>query len=136
MGSAVVTNEIKKERRLFQGVKENLDKRIIELETKRGVTLDELRNATLCEKRQNCRLMEMEAKLKYFQDNFIEKQELLKIKHELESKYKLDMNTQLKKVSAGFSKEHDDSVRTMNQSLALREDTDNELSVRPSKTMH
>ena len=78
-------------------------------------------------------MMEMEAKLKYFQDNFIEKQELLKIKHELEAKYKLDMNTQLKKVATGFDKEQDDFIRTMKQSLALREDTENELSVRLSK---
>jgi len=131
--SEVVVNEIKKERRMFQGVKETLEKKIADLETKKKVAQGELHNATLYEKRQNARMMEMESKLRYFQENFIEKQELLRAKNEMEVKYKLDMNAQLKNVSSMFDKEHDMMVRTMKQSLTLREELmDSDLTARAS----
>ena len=43
---------MKKERRMFQGVKETLEKKIADLETKKQVAGGELHNATLYEKRQ------------------------------------------------------------------------------------
>jgi len=132
MRSAVVMNEIKKERRTFEGEKESLEKKIKDLEARRDIALEELRNATLYERKQNTRMMEMEAKLSYFQENFIEKQELQKIKNDLEVRYKLDMNQQLKKVSSLFDKEQDELIRTMKASITLREDVETDLSARPS----
>jgi len=131
--SAAVLNEIKKERRMFEGAKESMEKKIADLKTKTEVAAGELHNATLYEKRQNIRMMEMESKLRYFQENFIEKQELIKLKGEMEVKYKLDMNAQLKTVATMFDKEHDQMVRTMKQSLSLREDVlGSDLASRPS----
>lgn len=130
MRSAVVVNEIKKDRRTFQSIKESLEKKVLELEAKRESVEEDLRQASLNEKKQNTRLMEMESKIIYFQDNFIEKQELLKTKKELEVKYKLDMGSHMKRISALFDKEQEEVGKAMQLSLALREEVN---SILPSE---
>merc|ERR1712224_439892 len=93
-------------------------------ESRSPVVINELKHATMQEKRTNTKMMEMESKIAYFQENFVEKAELQRVKADLEVKYKLDMNAQLKKVSAVFDKDQDDLIKTMRTSLAMREQMD------------
>merc|ERR1712224_75365 len=130
--SPVVINEIKKERRAFEITRDGLEKKVRELESKRDLLMDELKHATMQEKRTNTKMMEMESKIAYFQENFVEKAELQRVKADLEVKYKLDMNAQLKKVSAVFDKDQDDLIKTMRTSLAMREQMDSEMSRKSS----
>merc|ERR1712224_103600 len=130
--SPVVINEIKKERRAFEITRDGLEKKVRELESKRDLLMDELKHATMQEKRTNTKMMEMESKIAYFQENFVEKAELQRVKADLEVKGKLDMNAQLKKVSAVFDKDQDDLIKTMRTSLAMREQMDNEMSRKSS----
>lgn len=127
--SAAVINEINKEKRAREDSKEQLEKKLWELESKRDVHLEELKSLQVQEKKQNIRIMEMESKITFYQMHFIEKQELHKMKADLEVKYKLDMNNQLRKINAYCDRQSEDLSNSLKASLALREEAESGMSI-------
>lgn len=127
--SAAVINEINKEKRAREDSKEQLEKKLWELESKRDVHLEELKSLQVQEKKQNIRIMEMESKITFYQMHFIEKQELHKMKADLEVKYKLDMNNQMKKINAYCDRQSEDLSNSLKASLALREEAESGMSI-------
>lgn len=127
--SAAVINEINKEKRAREDSKEQLEKKLWELDSKRDVHLEELKSLQVQEKKQNIRIMEMESKITFYQMHFIEKQELHKMKADLEVKYKLDMNNQMKKINAYCDRQSEDLSNSLKASLALREEAESGMSI-------
>lgn len=119
--SATVIAETNRERDSHETVRLALEKQVRNLEGESVLKDDELKNAHLYGRKLKTDLMQLHSKIEFYQQHFIEKQELQKVKSDLEIKYKLDLNTQLQKVSAMFEQEQNDLIATMRTSLNHRQ---------------
>ncbi|XP_057291353.1 putative leucine-rich repeat-containing protein DDB_G0290503 [Hydractinia symbiolongicarpus] len=134
--SASAMSEISKEKEAHETTKQTLEKQIRELESHAKLQDEELKNALLLGRKMKTDLVQLQSKIEYYQEHFIEKQELQKIKSDLEIKYKLDLNTQLQKVSAMFEQEQNELITTMRTSRAYRQDNELEPSNSPLRATY
>lgn len=122
--SVCAMQDIAKEKEYHEATRLALDKKIRELDNQVKLQVDELKNSEFHGRKLKAELMQLQSKVEYYQENFIEKQELHKIKSDLEIKYKLDLNTQLQKVSAVFEQEQIDLISAMKLSLNQRQESE------------
>jgi len=120
--SASCISEINREKEAHENTRLALEKKVREMESELKHQDGDLKNNEMCNRKLKTEMVQANAKIEYYQQNFIEKQELQKIRSDLEIKYKLDLNTQLQKVSAMFEQEQNELISTMRQSLNQRQE--------------
>ncbi|XP_066913607.1 paramyosin-like [Clytia hemisphaerica] len=118
--SACVIAEINKEKDSKELLKLSLEKQVRDLEGELKLKEEELRASEMFGRKLKSDLVQCHAKVEYYQESFIEKQELQKLRADLEIKYKLDLNTQLQRVGDMFEKEQNELIETMKTSLNAR----------------
>lgn len=126
--SASVIAEFHKEKETHDMIKISLEKQVRDLEGDLKMKEDEVKNAEMYSRKLKTELVQMNSKVEYYQEHFIEKQELQKVRADLEIKYKLDLNTQLQKVSNMFEQEQNELLSTMRNSLNQRNEPEIETS--------
>jgi len=129
--SACVIAEIHKEKESHDMVKISLERQIRDLEGELKIKEDQTRNCEIQNRKIKTDMLQLNSKLEYFQQHFIEKQELQKLKSDLEIKYKLDLNTQLQKVSNMFEQEQNELIDAMKNSVNQRNDSELNTAITP-----
>jgi len=118
--SQVVTNEINTLKRSFKEEKSQYTKKSQRLDDHIKHLTAELKESVRQVQELYEQLSEKQSKLDYYQENYIEKAELTKLRTDLELKYKLDLNTQLQRITHMYEQEQSELVETMKSSMRSR----------------
>jgi len=116
-------NEIKKQEDQYENYKASMEGKIDDLQHENEMKKQEVQRCALSEERIKSDLKRLDSQIKYYEEHYMKKEDAERIRHELEVKYKLEMNKRLQQVSAVFEHEQEELLQTMRASIAQRRGT-------------
>lgn len=117
--SGVVMNEIKKEQQISEAEKNMSNKKVATLESEIEQIEDAIRGCIGTAKRIDSRAKLLDQRIKHYQSNYVENQELFHLKKDFEMRYKLDTNVQRNRAKAVLQNSANDVIKTVKNMLSM-----------------